>query len=58
MITAGSWRYGDWRHAATGCTAPVSNEAQEHSHMNAKLLRQEDTLAAGDGQRDAEWMLT
>ena len=23
MITAGLWRYGDWRHVATGCNALV-----------------------------------
>ena len=23
MITAGLWRYGDWRHVATGCNAIV-----------------------------------
>ena len=23
MTTAGLWRYGDWRHVATGCTALV-----------------------------------
>ena len=23
MTTAGLWRYGDWRHVATGCTAVV-----------------------------------
>jgi len=23
MTTAGLWRYGDWRHVATGCTAAV-----------------------------------
>jgi len=23
LITAGLWRYGDWRHVATGCTALV-----------------------------------
>ena len=25
MTIAGLWRYGDWRHVATGCTALVSN---------------------------------
>jgi len=23
MTIAGLWRYGDWRHVATGCTAQV-----------------------------------
>jgi len=23
MTVAGLWRYGDWRHVATGCTALV-----------------------------------
>ena len=26
MKIAGLWRYGDWRHVATGCTALVCNE--------------------------------
>jgi len=25
-ITAGLWRYADWRHVATGCNAPVKTE--------------------------------
>jgi len=24
MRIAGLWRYGDWRHVATGCTAVVT----------------------------------
>ena len=28
MIIAGSWRYGDWRHVATGCTALVLTYTQ------------------------------
>jgi len=24
MTIAGLWRYGDWRHVATGCTALVN----------------------------------
>jgi len=26
MTIAGIWRYGDWRHVATGCTALVRTE--------------------------------
>jgi len=29
MITAGLWRYGDWRHVATGCDALVIYKEQE-----------------------------
>jgi len=24
MVIAGLWRYGDWRHVATGCNAVVA----------------------------------
>jgi len=32
MTIAGLWRYGDWRHVATGCTAlvPFNNELTLH----------------------------
>jgi len=32
MTITGLWRYGDWRHVATGCTAlvPFNNELTLH----------------------------
>jgi len=27
MTIAGIWRYGDWRHVATGCTALITNNS-------------------------------
>jgi len=32
MTTAGLWRYGDWRHVATGCTAVVHISLGENVH--------------------------
>ena len=37
MTTAGLWRYGDWRHVATGCTALVASENRyEKTHNRSK----------------------
>jgi len=30
MTIAGLWRYGDWRHVATGCTALVHYDAWDN----------------------------
>ena len=29
MIIAGVWRYGDWRHVATGCSALVTTKQEQ-----------------------------
>jgi len=31
MTIAGLWRYGDWRHVATGCTALVFLELTKNA---------------------------
>jgi len=31
MTIAGLWRYGDWRHVTTGCTALVNSKSPEGS---------------------------
>jgi len=31
MLTAGLWRYGDWRHVATGCNALVTSMLRHKS---------------------------
>jgi len=39
MIIAGLWRYGDWRHVATGCNALVDNNKQADSWLDIYKLR-------------------
>jgi len=38
MIIAGLWRYGDWRHVATGCNALVTRE----KHINIIVKAYQD----------------
>jgi len=51
VTIAGSWRYGDWRHVATGCTALVlCNECRTVKSKTGQLektyrrLRPDDAL--------------
>jgi len=39
MTIAGLWRYGDWRHVATGCNALVDNNKQADSWLDIYKLR-------------------
>ena len=42
MTTAGLWKYGDWRHVATGCTAVV------YSAIDVLTVAVETDMAIGD----------
>jgi len=50
---AGLWRYGDWRHMATGCTAIVWNSLQKHLRTVGNLFgnRKVPVCAGPTGQR-------
>jgi len=47
VIIAGLWRYGDWRHLATGCTALVDDiitVVQQHRlRWYGHVLRKDET---------------
>jgi len=39
MTTAGLWRYGNWRHAATGCTTLFDVEKHGHTMLCRSMAR-------------------
>ena len=45
MTIAGLWRYGDWRHVATGCTALVSVTLASANNASATTTATSHTLS-------------
>jgi len=38
MTIAGLWKYGDWRHVATGCTAVVCSESDYYVEFSPRQI--------------------
>jgi len=43
MIIAGLWRYGDWRHVATGCNALVYHQKPNLIQSDIKFIGGKET---------------
>jgi len=49
MTIAGLWRYGDWRHVATGCTAQVFQNTQRRvAKFRENRLRDAEKSVVGE----------